>query len=222
MFKASFCFMDKISLNKNYLLQVTNELYRITLLFPKKEPLRYKMRQLSNEVLANFVNLSKEKDLQEEVRIIEDSNYRIEVLDGYFDIARAQNWVRPSDILGLQREYSSIKEGFLGVNDGNERQERVQVIVNTPVNVPIPVHVPIPERPAKKEIKKKEVILTGRQEKILRILEEKDKAQVSDIKDYFPDISKRTLRRDLNGLLDYALINRGGERNSTFYEMSSA
>jgi len=213
--------MDKISLNKNYLLQVTNELYRITLLFPKKEPLRYKMRQLSNEVLANFVNLSKEKDLQEEVRIIEDSNYRIEVLDGYFDIARAQNWVRPSDILGLQREYSSIKEGFLGVNGGEEKREKAEVIVNAPVNVPAPVHVPIPGNPSKKIVKKKETVLTSRQEKILRIIEEKDKAQVSDIKDYFPDISKRTLRRDLNGLLDCALINRKGERNSTFYEVSN-
>ena len=208
--------MDKISLNKNYLLQVTNELYRITLLFPKKEPLRYKMRQLSNEVLANFVNLSKEKDLQEEVRIIEDSNYRIEVLDGYFDIARAQNWVRPSDILGLQREYGSIKEGFLSVNGNEEKQERVQVIVNTPVDVPTPVHVPVPEKPRKEAVKKKEAVLTSRQEKILRILEERERAQVNDIKDYFPDISKRTLRRDLNGLLDYALINRRGERNSTF------
>jgi len=200
--------MEKISLNKNYLLQVTNELYRITLLFPKKEPLRYKMRQLSNEVLANFVDLSRERDLQEEVRLIEDSNHKMEVLDGFFDVARAQNWVRPSDILGLQKEYSEIKIGFLSINNGNERQEKAQVAV----------HVPVVERPHEM-VKKKEIILSSRQEKILRILEDRDSAQVNDIKDYFPDTSKRTLRRDLKELLDTELISRKGERNTTRYEV---
>ena len=201
--------MSEISLNKNYLLQITNELYRITLLFPKKEPLRYKMRQLSNEVLANFVDLSQKKDFQEGVRIVEDSNHKIEILDGFFDIARAQNWVRPSDILGLQKEYNTIKEGFLSINGGNEKREKTQVVA----------HASVVEKPYKKENKENEMILSGRQEKILRILEDKEKAQVSDVKDYFPDTSKRTLRRDLRELLDNDLIRRKGERNSTFYEI---
>ena len=200
--------MDEISLNKNYLLQVTNELYRITLLFPKKEPLRYKMRQLSNEVLANFVDLSQEKNLQEEVRIIEDSNHKIEILDGFFDVARAQNWVRPSDILDLQKEYDSIKVGFSSINSNGKEQERVRVVT----------HVPIIEKPYKED-KVKEIILSGRQEKILRILEDKGRAQVNNIKDYFPDTSKRTLRRDLKELLDNDFVRRKGERNSTFYEV---
>jgi len=202
--------MSEINLNKNYLLQVTNELYRITLLFPKKEPLRYEMRQLSNGLLANFVDLSKEKDIQEKIRIIEDSNNKIEILDGFFDVARAQNWVRPSDVLNLQGEYSEIKKGFLSINSNNEKKEDVQFIVKTPVI----------ESPCEKKVKEdKEVILSSRQEKILRILEDKGKVQVNDVKDYFPDTSKRTLRRDFKELLDNDLIKRKGERNSTFYEI---
>ncbi len=201
--------MDEISLNKNYLLQVTNELYRITLLFPKKEPLRYKMRQLSNEVLANFVDLYQKKDFQEGVKIIEDSNHKIEILDGFFDVARAQNWVRPSDILDLQKEYNAIKEGFLNISSDNKNKEEPQVVVHTSVI----------EKPRKKEEKQKKTILSSRQEKILRILEDKEKAQVNEVKDYFPDTSKRTLRRDLKELLDNDLIRRKGERNTTFYEI---
>jgi len=41
-------------MNKENLTQITNELYRLTLLFPKKEPLRYKMRELADDILANF------------------------------------------------------------------------------------------------------------------------------------------------------------------------
>ena len=201
--------MEQVILSKNYLLQVTNELYRITLLFPKKEPLRYKMRQLSNEVLANFVDLSKGGDLQEEIRIIEDSNNKIEILDGFFDVAKAQNWVRPSDILDLQKEYDSIKKRFSSISNNDEKLEKTQVAV----------HVPTTENSSKEREMVKEMVLSNRQEKILRILEDKDKAQVNDVKDYFPDTSKRTLRRDLKELLDNDLIMRKGERNSTFYEV---
>jgi len=42
-------------MEKKFLLQFTNELYRLTLLFPKKEPLRYKMRELADDILANFL-----------------------------------------------------------------------------------------------------------------------------------------------------------------------
>jgi len=202
--------MSEINLNKNYLLQVTNELYRITLLFPKKEPLRYEMRQLSNGLLANFVDLSKERDVQEKIRIIEDSNNKIELLDGFFDIARAQNWVSPSDMLSLQGEYSEIKKGFLGINSSNEKKEDVQFTVRPSVV----------EKPCEEKVKEdKEVILSSRQEKILRILEDKNNVQVNDVKDYFPNTSKRTLRRDFKELLDSDLIKRKGERNSTFYEI---
>jgi len=41
-------FMVEINLDKNHLFEITNELYRITLLFPKREPLRYKMRELAD------------------------------------------------------------------------------------------------------------------------------------------------------------------------------
>ena len=40
--------MDKV-----FLIQLTKNLYQLTLLFPKKEPLRYKMRELADEILAN-------------------------------------------------------------------------------------------------------------------------------------------------------------------------
>ena len=39
-------------MDKDFLIQLTTELYRLTLLFPKKEPLRYKMRELADEILT--------------------------------------------------------------------------------------------------------------------------------------------------------------------------
>ena len=42
---------------KKDIIELTNKVYKLTLLFPKKEPLRYKIREISDTILENFVNL---------------------------------------------------------------------------------------------------------------------------------------------------------------------
>jgi Fic family protein len=42
---------------------------------------------------------------------------------------------------------------------------------------------------------------------------------VWEIQKIFPDISKRTIRRDFRNLLKQKLIERVGERNKTYYKM---
>ena len=42
-------------MNKEDIIYITNNLYRLTQLFPKKEPLRYKIREVGGEILANLV-----------------------------------------------------------------------------------------------------------------------------------------------------------------------
>ena len=82
-------------MDKNYLIQLTQNLYRLTLLFPKKEPLRYKMRELADDILAE--NGSPE------------ALDNLAVLDSFFEVAKTQNWVSSQDILNLQQEYSKLK-----------------------------------------------------------------------------------------------------------------
>ncbi len=59
---------------------------------------------------------------------------------------------------------------------------------------------------------------TDRQSKILKILENKEKAQVSDLIKQLPNITKRTVRRDLDELLKMKIITRIGEFNQVFYQ----
>jgi hypothetical protein len=60
-------------MNKDYLIQLTNNLYHLTLLFPKKEPLRYKMREIAIDILADFEELKSSQILK-----------NLEILDGFF------------------------------------------------------------------------------------------------------------------------------------------
>ncbi len=155
-------------MEKEFLIQLTNTLYKMTLLFPKKEPLRYKMRELADEILAK----PNSKDL--------------EALDTFFEVARTQNWVSPVELLKIQEEYSKLR----GESDFQKKEKPKEFFINSAAQ---------------------------RQEKILEILKTKGKAQVGEFKVIFPQVTKRTLRRDFEFLLREGAIERMGERNDTYY-----
>jgi len=161
--------MDRV-----YLTQLTEKIYKISLLFPKKEPLRYKIREIATEILSKLLNFKFSSN-----PVVEE----LEVLDSFLEIAKKQNWTSPKNIEEIQREYARIKERIL--------EKVVQKTLNS------------------------------RQEKILEILKEKGKIQVWQLKEYFPHISKRTLRRDLVRLISLGRVLRTGQVSNTFYQLKN-
>jgi len=163
-------------MDKEYLITLTRSLYRLTLLFPKKEPLRYRMRELADEILADLISNSNSKD---------KVSKKLEILDSFFEIVNVQNWIAKDVILLLQREYSKLKGDLFSSNKEEDSNS----------------------------------ILNERQSKILEILKEKEKVQVWEMKNVFPQVSKRTLRRDFEKLVNEGLIERIGEKINTFYQL---
>jgi hypothetical protein len=171
-------------MEKDFLVQLAKNVYQLTLLFPKKEPLRYKIRELAIEILQK-------PDQQD-----------FEVLNSFFEVAKAQNWVPLVDILAIQENYAKLA-GELVKSEEKE------------------IFLPKPEE---KKIEAKFQPLTAktlieRQEKIMAILKEKGRAQVWEMKQIFPQVSKRTLRRDFEFLLKQGVVSRIGEKNNTFYQV---
>jgi len=82
-------------MDKNNLVELTNKVYKLTLLFPKKEPLRYKIREVADDILACN---SGSKKLQENLIILKK----------YFEVAKWQNWVSYFDILEIEEKYDKI------------------------------------------------------------------------------------------------------------------
>lgn len=183
-------------MDKNFLLKITNELYRLTLLFPKKEPLRYKMRELADDILVKCSNFKVEHSLIQHPVLNNSINSileNLEVLDSFFEVAKSQNWVSPQDILNLQQEYSKLKE-----------LPKEKLAEDGPLRV------------STLEIRGG---MNERQDKILEFLRENGQAQVWQVKQILPEVTKRTLRRDFEHLLSQGVIERIGERNSTFYQL---
>jgi Fic family protein len=189
-------------MEKERLLYLTNEIYRLTLFFPKKEPLKYKLREIADEILAFFLTFQNPSFEKKELL---QTLSKFDVLDGFLEIARAQNWVKGEEILKLQKEYLSLKENLKNYLTQPLFQNQSQ---NQKENSSL---VKIPGATAQ-----------FRQEKIIQFLKEKGKAQVWEIKQQlFPQISKRTLRRDFEFLVEQGLVERVGESNNTFYRLKS-
>jgi hypothetical protein len=186
------------SMNKDFLIQLTNSLYRLTLLFPKKEPLRYKMRELADDVLVR----PSEKDL--------------EALNRFFEVAKVQNWVSPFDVLAIQKEYDNIREELNLISEKTPQifpetaapRTLSKIINNNNILPEIISRMPEFQSSERNE----------RQERILAFLRENGRAQVWEVKQVFPEVTKRTLRRDFEQMLGQGVIERMGEKNSTFYQ----
>ena len=188
-------------MEKKFILQITNELYRLTLLFPKKEPLRYKMRELADDILFDLISVP-QKTYRGQTPVSLDG--KLEVLDGFFEVAKNQNWIKPEDLLNLQKEYSKLK-GQLKL-----KAEPIKSEVKLTQVRPL-------QKSELTEVRPVQNSMNERQEKILAVLKEKEKAQVWQIKQIFPQTSKRTLRRDFENLFKQGIIERIGERNETYY-----
>ena len=215
-------------MDKNRVIETTNELYRLTLLFPKKEPLRFKMREIADEILANFVTYFNTSPNTQNLEAVKSSHSLFEILDSFFEVAKQQSWVKPIDILNLQDEYKAIKQGIekeakqVETINSKEPEPRKQYLEEPDV-IQMPAlqveAVKIPEKTI--DVEQSKVEISDRQKVILDILKQKEGVQVWEVKDVLPEISKRTLRRDFKKLLKDGLVEREGERNTTFYKLKS-
>lgn len=184
---------------KENLISAVKKIYRLTIFFPKKEPLRYKIRELADEILADFILFLAENPGK---KIKNELIKKLEVLDSYFEIINEQKWVSPAEILELKSFYRDLKKNIeekeSRINEENKKKETF-----FPENSSSPLS------------------LSERQQKILDYLKEKEKAQVWEIKEIFQNVSKRTLRRDFQRLLKKGIIERVGEKSNTFYRLKN-
>ncbi|PIR71981.1 MAG: hypothetical protein COU42_02860 [Candidatus Nealsonbacteria bacterium CG10_big_fil_rev_8_21_14_0_10_36_24] len=93
-------------MDKQKIIELTNKLYKQTLLFPKKEPLRYKMRETADNILAELTVWEISHSSNPRRLSIEKE---FEVLKSYFNVAKWQNWVSFFDLLKIEEEYDKIK-----------------------------------------------------------------------------------------------------------------
>ncbi|MEA3295770.1 MAG: hypothetical protein U9Q27_01335 [Patescibacteria group bacterium] len=205
-------------MNKDYFIKLNRAIYKITETFFEKEPLKFKIREFANNILADlflFQNFNcKENALSQQFFSVEEYQKlinkilnNIEILIAYFDLAESQNYVSAKNFLFFCQEYGKIKKAV------EQEQMRINVQIqekSSQVNIPTKIKISKP---------KEKSLITERQKKLLQILKSKQQAQIKEIEKEFPEKSRRTLQRDLENLISKNLIQKKGDYNELFYEI---
>jgi hypothetical protein len=195
-----------MNIDRKSAIEAVNKLYKITLFFPKKEPLRYKIRDVATDILACIIAWEDTRASRQESakEALFETDKNLDILKGFLAIAKWQNWASYFDINKVEEDFDKIKKDLLVEIEKIASDEKLS------------------ESQVKIEFKNPELTndyFDPRKAKILEILKEKGRLQVWEANKAFPKITKRTIRRDFEKLLKEGLIERIGERNNTFYQL---
>jgi len=174
------------------ILKLTNAVYKILEFFPESDPLKNKAK---DKALAIMENPNQED---------------IDILLGYLWIAKTQGWLNSANYLIVLGEYEKIKKE-IGPVVRHPSTSSVQA-----QKAPEPVLLITGTDEKSGPIYN----LSPRQKRIIDFLASNEKAQVMDLQKTLPDVTKRTIRRDLDELLSAGKIARFGEFSQVFYRLS--
>lgn len=203
-------------MDKNYFIQLTLGLYRVTDIFPDKEPLKYKIREKANEILAHLAGVNFDPLQADSQKVIEDLN----IINIYFDVAQSQDWIDSRNFLVLKQGYANIREIFFQKIVANPpiketKSEARQVSYMAPKP-----RVQSRTKPAR-TINESLDSNGSRKDGVLSLLQDKGPMRLIQLVEHFPGISLRTLRRDLVKLVKTARVERYDEGKLTFYKSKS-
>ncbi|MEK7103986.1 MAG: DeoR family transcriptional regulator [Patescibacteria group bacterium] len=186
--------------SQSHIIKLTVVLYKVSDFFPDKEPLKVLIRKKADEVLAGLILLGKNNNLA--TQVLGD----IEVMKAYIELAENLAWLKKENFEVLKKEYCLIGEGL--------RVAVPEKLLKSNFN----------NKSVEVKLQQQEVSLSNlslRHSKIVDILKKGKPIQVKDLKDVFPDVSKRTLRRDFEYLLNKGLVERIGDNNNTEYKLKN-
>jgi len=204
-------------MKKQDFIQLTLDLYDLTGYFPNKEPLRYKIRGMADDILSDLLLLISNPGpaLEEKRKIQSRLTESIKVLEDLFEIAKPQDWVSPEDVKEMKEEYTRIKQAVESVDTSKKERSKPK-----PKLVPKEVN----ESEAKNGIEEDQELETDsiseRQQRVVKEIEKKGPSQISDLKEEFTEVSRRTLIRDLNELTDKGLVKKAGKGPAVFYSLN--
>lgn len=209
-------------MKKQDFIKLTLDLYDLTGHFPGKEPLRYKIRGMGDDVLSDLLLLISNPGpgLQEKQKIKSRLTDSIGVLENLFEVAQPQDWVSPDDIEEMKEEYSRIRKAVKAVETSEVESEAETATEPEPE----PKSKSEPDFTQEEEVKEEQDLVSDsiseRQQRVVQEIEKQGPSQISDLKEEFPDVSRRTLIRDLNELTDKGLVNKAGKGPAVFYSLN--
>lgn len=207
------------------LIALVEAVYRVTAVLPSNEVLRMRMRSEALSLLSSFEHTSREGRYDHCVA-------SVSTLLGFLEIARSQQWVSGKNLHILKKAFLDFRDS-LKASEERSAESLVERRSHAPPTPSVGSSPPAKSagddnnnrtenHSARKytpqtSSQKTENILSPRQKKILEYFERHHKARVSDLAHMLPDISRRTIRRDLDRLARTRFIEKDGKTNGMSY-----
>ena len=204
-------------MNSDYFIKLTFNLFHTVEDWPETDFLKFQLRSLASQILNDLILTSNSSQIDGEIEVRLSKS--LENLIRSLERARNQKLMQRQKFLLFSREYKTIQESLIEPEKCFKKELPVIKKKDETLIVLPKEKKKIKKTPIIKEVPAK-VDFNSRQEKILKILEGRTKVQVWELKEVFTDISKRTLRRDLDELLKKGFIMRQGQWNEVSYELT--
>lgn len=202
-------------------LKLTNTVYKVLEFFPESDPLKNRAKDKALAIMEHLILVNKNsgwvsfQDEKIKIQLLED----IDILLGYLWIGKSQGWLNSVNCLIISHEYEKVKKQIRPIMESTI--ELTQKLPNIDKPLVSRESTQVEPEPVLNNTEQKtpSFLISDRQKKILDFLNKNGKAQVMDLRTIFPDITKRTIRRDLDELLESGKIIRLGEFNQIFYQI---
>jgi hypothetical protein len=218
------------NMTKADIFKLTLALYRVTALFPKKEPLKFALRHRALKVFSSLSISEQSSSLlsqAEKANVLKNDLIYLDNLKSLFKLAKEQKWIDSRNFIILEKEYQKLGEilrsRFMELTAikqiaGPKAKEEKKL---DPFSKTFMAKKEKEERREDKEIKvsffedPEEMPIL--EKKILETLKEKGKMKRSEMEELFPSQGVRSLQRKLNGLKNKNLLETARKGRDTFY-----
>ena len=199
-------------------LDLTSALYRVTELLPRDEPLRRDIRASAGEVFSAAVAYAYGHDTKE---VVVDVRIAIEILLGYFAMARSLGRINPMNFLVLDREYREFAKALVvlvpaTIIKGGEAAKKFERGAEKESKTVFGKQSVAMKRPQIEERQAGDGV-NDRQKVILERLAQSGQVKISDFYKTFTGISSKTIQRDLQDLVTRNFIKKEGDKRWTVY-----
>lgn len=211
---------------KDKFTKLTNTVYKVLEFFPESDPLKNRAKDKALSIMEHlavieettgWASFQKEKA---KAHLSED----IDILLGYLWIGKTQGWLNSVNCLIISNEYEKLRKDMAPIIELTQRLPGLdKPFINTESTQTTPEAV-LDNESAQKEEASDSLISdpsaqSDRQAKILDFIIKNSKAQVMDLQTILPDVTKRTIRRDLDELIEAGKIVREGDFNQVLYRL---
>lgn len=198
----------------DFFVRLTMAVHKVVDILPRQDPLRVQMQDSANKLLASLVLLAQENPVTKEQKrqVAPRAIRELGMLIAYLNYAKRTTQINPENFLVLEREYNRVGEFLRKIHEDTAKQVSEHV---RPPRSNMSTELIAPKR----DLGAPKSRLSTRQTRILELMRNKPKTQVWELQKVLPEVTKRTLRRDLDDLLHRHLIIRQGEWNEVFYQI---